>query len=110
MESRRKGSQRSSAPKRKGARTRESFEEEVPMRMRLEGERRSKTRQDLGRKDKAWELTPPPKRRRVDVEVLSSPLALASNAEESEGALPSQDWRFGFLSFRCIGEVFGCRM
>ena len=110
MESQRKGSQRSSAPKRKGARTRESSEQEVPMRMRSEGERRSKTQQDPGRKGKARELTPPPKRRRTDVEVLSSPSAVASNAEESEVALPSQDWRFGFLSLRCIAEVFNCRM
>ena len=110
MESRRKGSQRSSAPKRKGARTRESSEEEVPIRMRSEGERCSKTRQDPGRKGKARELTPPPKCMRVNVEVLSSPSAVASNAEESEAALPSQDWRFGFLSLWCVAEVFNCKM
>ena len=80
MESRRKGSQRSSAPKRKGVRTQESSEEEVPMRMRSEGERRSKTRQDPGKKGKARELTPPPKRRRADMEVLNSPSAVASDA------------------------------
>ena len=78
--------------------------------MRLEGEWRSKLREDLAMKGKARELTPPPKRRHAVVEVLSSPSAIAGDAEESKAALPSQDWRFGFLSLRCITEVFNCRM
>ena len=89
MESRRKGSQRSLAPKRKGARTWESSKEEVLMRMRSKGERRSKAREDPARKGKARELTPLLKRKRAVVEVLSSPSAIARDAEESEAALPS---------------------
>ena len=102
MEPKRKSAREERSRKRKEVSRRCSSEKELlpceKMQHRAEAERQSKYREDpqvgasLKGNGPTREKTPPLKRKKTIIEVPSSPKG-GMEAEESEGALPSQSWR-----------------